>query len=210
GGGGGGARAGGGAARPAGALPGAAGPAGGGPLSSVSGSAAPAARRYRAPGGSHNAVSRRIGAPGSSPDVSRPAPSITYHNSPPGLAGASTADPGGTSTRRLTRPSRPGAVSSRVRTTTSMPLSSQIGAFQVFAGQQLSRGTFEHDLPGRQDVAPVGDGQRHRRVLLHHQDRDAGGVDVLDDLKVLLHQRGGQAHRRLVHQQQPGPRHQRA
>jgi hypothetical protein len=31
-----------------------------------------------------------------------------------------------------------------------------------------------------------------------------------DDLEVLLHQRGGQAHRRLVHQQQPRPRHQRA
>ena len=36
-----------------------------------------------------------------------------------------------------------------------------------------------------------------------------GGVDLLDDLEVLLDERGRQAHRRLVHQQQPRPRHQR-
>ena len=34
-------------------------------------------------------------------------------------------------------------------------------------------------------------------------------VDLLDDLEVLLDERGRQAHRRLVHQQQPRPRHQR-
>src|SRR5262249_58202896 len=124
-----------------------------GPVPGGAARAPPAPGRPRARGAGPAAVPPGTGAPGPPPAASSPAPSTRSHNSPPGLAAASTADPGGTSTRRLTRPSRPGAVSSRVRTTTSMPLSSQIGAFQVFAGQQLSRGTFEHDLPGRQDVA---------------------------------------------------------
>src|ERR1700757_1141221 len=115
------------------------------------------------------AVPGRRAAAGPVPDVSPPVPSITYQSSPPGPAAASTADPSGTSTRRLTRPSPPGAVSTRVRTTTSMRLSSQIGAFEVLAGQQLRREALQDDLPGREDITPVGDGQRHRRVLLHHQ-----------------------------------------
>src|SRR5206468_6080529 len=101
---------------------------------------------------SHSAASRPIGAPGPSPQVSEPAPSITYQSSPPGPAAASTRDSDGISTRRLTRPSPPGAVSTRVRTTTSMRLSSQIRAFEVFAGQQHRRGAFQDDLPGREDI----------------------------------------------------------
>ena len=69
-------------------------------------------------------------------------------------------------------------------------LTSQVGALEILMAQQLGGRALEHDLPGRQDVAAVGDGQRHGRVLLDHQDRDAGGVDGLDDLEVLLDQRG--------------------
>src|SRR5262249_57973595 len=85
-----------GCARPPGAARPATAPAGSVTLSSVSRSGPPAARRYRAPGGSHNAVSRRTAAAGPSPDVSRPAPSITYHSSPPGPATASNREPAGT------------------------------------------------------------------------------------------------------------------
>src|SRR5262249_25150830 len=48
-----------------------------------------------------------------------PCPPITNQSSPPGPAAASASDPGGTSTRLLTRPSRPRPVSRRVRTSTS-------------------------------------------------------------------------------------------
>ena len=59
-------------------------------------------------------------------------------------------------------------------------------------------------------VAAAGDAERHRRVLLDDEDRGALAVDGLDDVEDLVDQRRRQAHRRLVHQQEPRPRHQRA
>src|SRR5581483_4326821 len=57
--------------------------------------------------------------------------------------------------------------------------------------------------------AAVGDRKRHVRVLLDDEDRDAGLVHLLDDLEVALDEDGREAHRRLVHQEQLRPRHQR-
>jgi hypothetical protein len=95
-----------------------------------------------------------------------------------------------------------GALAQQAASALTWALPAQVGALEVLVLQQLGGRALEYDLPGRQDVAAVRDGQRHRRVLLHHQDRDAGGVDGLDDPEVLLDQRGRQPHRRLVHQQQ--------
>src|SRR5216683_303758 len=86
----------------------------------------------------------------------------------------------------------------------------QVRALQILAAQQLGGGTLEHDLPRRQDVAAVCDRQGHGGVLLDHQHRHARLVNLPDDLEVLLHERRREAHRRLVHEQQARPRHQRA
>ena len=66
------------------------------------------------------------------------------------------------------------------------------------------------DVAVLQHVGAMGDRQRHRGVLLDHQDGGALSVDGLDDVEHLLDQHRREAHRRLVHQQQPRPRHQRA
>ena len=52
-----------------------------------------------------------------------------------------------------------------------------------------------------QDVAAVADLQAPAGVLLDHDDRDAGGVDLSAADEDLVLQRGGQARRRLVQQQ---------
>ena len=64
--------------------------------------------------------------------------------------------------------------------------------------------------PGLQHVGAVGDRQRHVGVLLDHEDRRALAVDLLDDVEHLLDIERRQAHRRLVHADQPRPGHQRA
>ena len=65
--------------------------------------------------------------------------------------------------------------------------------------QQRARVAGHGDAPVFEHVGTVGDGQRHFRVLLHEQDRDAALVHGPDDIKDLLDQHGGQTHRRLVH-----------
>ena len=54
------------------------------------------------------------------------------------------------------------------------------------------------------------DAERHRGILLDDEDRRALLVDRADDVEHLVDEHRRQAHRRLVHQQQLRPRHQRA
>src|SRR5215470_13998314 len=73
-------------------------------------------------------------------------------------------------------------------------LATEVGALQILALQQLSGSAGENDLAGGQDVAAVGDRQRHGGVLLNHQHGHPGQVHVLDDLEVLLYKRRREAH----------------
>ena len=41
---------------------------------------------------------------------------------------------------------------------TNQQLSPQVGALELLVAEQLRGGALQHDLPGRQDVAAVGDG----------------------------------------------------
>ena len=55
----------------------------------------------------------------------------------------------------------------------------------------------------------MSDGERHRCVLLHQEDRHALTVDVADRVEDLLDQDRRQPHARLVQQEEPGVRHER-
>ena len=89
-------------------------------------------------------------------------------------------------------------------------LNGQGRPFAVFVREQLLRRALQDAAAGREDVAAVGDRERHVRILLDDQHRDAGLVHLLDDLEAALDEDRRQAHRRLVHQQQLRVRHQRA
>src|SRR4029450_5368555 len=58
---------------------------------------------------------------------------------------------------------------------------------QIFVLQELLRLAAEHEAPGREDVATVCDRERHVRILLDDEHRDAGLVHLLDDLQAPLH-----------------------
>src|SRR4030095_7297341 len=75
---------------------------------------------------------------------------------------------------------------------------------------ELGGGARQHDAAGFQHVAPVGDAQRHRGVLLDQQDRGALAVDRADRVEDLLDQHRSQSHRGLIQQQQARPSHERA
>ena len=75
---------------------------------------------------------------------------------------------------------------------------------------QLVGGALERDLADLQHDGALGDGERHRRVLLDQHDRDALAVDLADHLGELLDDPRRQAERRLVEQQHARRGHQRA
>ncbi len=85
----------------------------------------------------------------------------------------------------------------------------QVRLPEILVLEQVSGLALEDDTTGREHVAAIGDRERHIRVLLDHEHRDAGLVHLLDDLEAPLHQDGRETHRRLVHQQQPRLRHER-
>ena len=72
------------------------------------------------------------------------------------------------------------------------------------------------DVPTQPDatvlehVAPVGHGQRERHLLLRDQQRHPVLLEPVERLERLLGDLGGKSRRRLVEQQQPWPRHERA
>src|SRR5262249_9175978 len=88
-------------------------------------------------------------------------------------------------------------------------LLAEVGLAHEIGAQQRGGRVLQHDAPGLDHVASVGDLQRHPRVLLDEQDRRALAVDVLHDAEDRLHQDRREPHRRLVEQQQARPRHQR-
>src|SRR6059036_800947 len=86
----------------------------------------------------------------------------------------------------------------------------QVGPADLRVVGQLRRGSRERDGAGLEHVAPVRDRQRHSGVLLHEEDRRPLSVDVGDRVEDLLDEDGGEPHARLVQQEEPRVRHQRA
>ena len=73
---------------------------------------------------------------------------------------------------------------------------------------QLGGGAGEGDFPGLQDIGAVGDLQGQVGVLLHQEDGGPLLVDALNHPEDLPHQQRGQAHGRLIQQQELRPAHQ--
>src|SRR6056297_833913 len=72
----------------------------------------------------------------------------------------------------------------------------------VLVVAQDRRRLVHHDLAGLEDVAVLGDRQRHVRVLLDEQHRGALLVDLDDQVADLLDDQRGETEARLVEQQQ--------
>src|SRR5262249_26896635 len=88
-------------------------------------------------------------------------------------------------------------------------LAAKVRLPELFVSEQVGSLSLEHHASRRQNVAAVGDGQRHVRVLLDDENRDTCLVHLLDDREAALDEDRREPHRRLVHQQESGPRHQR-
>ena len=74
-----------------------------------------------------------------------------------------------------------------------------------------SDGARQHDAAGLDEVGVVGEVERHRRVLLHHQHADALLlVHRAQDAEQLLHDERREAEGGLVQQHELGPQHERA
>src|SRR3954454_15494903 len=91
------------------------------------------------------------------------------------------------------------AARERAVRTSSAP---EIRLAQPLVLEQVGRLALEHELPGREHVAPIGEGERDVRVLLDDEHRDARFVHLLDDLEAALDEDRREAHRGLVHQHQ--------
>src|SRR5207237_390766 len=121
----------------------------------------------------------------------------------PGEAKTRARRPGSTATRPPNGGSeacRPGTSSLRV-----MGICSSLSTRSGSVPRQYG------DPAALHDVAELRDGERHVGVLLHQQH---GGllllVDLRDDAEDLLHQQRREPERRLVEEDQPRSRHQRA
>src|SRR5438876_352382 len=85
----------------------------------------------------------------------------------------------------------------------------EIELLDVLVDPELLGVPVEHDAPALHDVPVLHDPQRHRRILLGEEDRDLLlAVQAQHDVEDLAHEERGQAHRGVVEQHQPGPRHQ--
>src|SRR5581483_1115642 len=80
------------------------------------------------------------------------------------------------------------AAAGTARARTSSGSAAEVGLPQPLVLEQVGSPALEHQPPGREHVPAVGDRERDVRVLLDHEDRDAGLVHLLDDLEVLLHE----------------------
>src|SRR5258708_13514623 len=87
----------------------------------------------------------------------------------------------------------------------------EVGAADFFVAHQLAAGAFEAHGTLLEHVGSVGDLQRAVGELLDQQHgRLARGLELLDEAEDLVDDHRRQPHRRLVEEQQPGPREQRA
>ena len=81
----------------------------------------------------------------------------------------------------------------------------EIGFLDFAAAAQLRGGAFQHHAPVLQDVAVIGDLQRHAGVLLNQQNGDAELLpDAGEPPRQIFDHHRRQAERELVHQQQFG------
>src|SRR6476619_7817023 len=65
-------------------------------------------------------------------------------------------------------------------------LPTEVGLTELVVLEELGGLPLEDDPPRRQDIAAIGDGERHVRVLLDDEHRHTGFVDLLDDLEAPL------------------------
>src|SRR5881296_1607138 len=86
----------------------------------------------------------------------------------------------------------------------------EVHALDVLARFEVARGAASHQASDLEEVGVVRDLQGLARVLLDHQDRQAARVDLLDLVEEAVENFGCQAERGLVHEEEPGPRHQGA
>src|SRR5437764_10642015 len=71
-----------------------------------------------------------------------------------------------------------------------------------FIGRGELLGVFAHlDLAGLEDIAVIGDRERHRRVLLDEENGHALFVDFRNDVEDDLDDLRGKAERRLIQQE---------
>ena len=92
--------------------------------------------------------------------------------------------------------------------TTGLRFPDDLDAWQRW--QQRRSLALHHNAAGLQHIGPVGNRKRHLRVLLHQQNGGARGMQLFYNVKNLLYQQRGKAHRRLVQHHQPGLCHQGA
>src|ERR1700692_239598 len=90
----------------------------------------------------------------------------------------------------------------RQRSASVAASTAKVGLSQVLVLQELLGGAAQDATAGRKDVAAIDNRERHVRILLHDQHRDAGLVHLLDDLEASLDKNRREPHRRLVHQQE--------
>src|SRR5215470_1433752 len=86
----------------------------------------------------------------------------------------------------------------------------EVHALDVFAGHQRGRRSLGREPTDLEQVRVVSDLERLARVLLDHEDGQAPRVDLPDLLEETLHDFRREAERRLVHDQEPRLRDQRA
>ncbi len=86
----------------------------------------------------------------------------------------------------------------------------EIAVAHLRAVGELARAAGEGDAAHLEHDGAVGDGERHRRVLLDEHDGHALAVDLADDLADLPDHLRRQAERRLIEQQHPRAGHQGA
>src|SRR5258708_8391035 len=75
---------------------------------------------------------------------------------------------------------------------------------------QFFRITLMHDLPGLEDVYPIGDGQCAVEILFDQQDRQPLALQIKNDSFEMLHHYWRQAFGWLIHKDQLRIDHQRA
>src|SRR5712692_2538510 len=136
--------------------------------------------------------------------------SLDWATAVPAAPSAATAKATPVARATARRPPRWVSEGPRRRLTIGVPppcLQAQIEALDTLVGQQPLRWPFQHDASGIEDVATVARFERFGDPLFHEQDGQAvATVDLRDAPEDGVHQRGSQAHGRLVEHEQPGTR----
>src|SRR2546425_10502577 len=89
-------------------------------------------------------------------------------------------------------------------------LPSEVRPPHVVVVEQVAGRALEHDAASLHHIGAVGYAERRVGVLLDHEHGRAAAPDVRDDRERRLHNGWREPQRRLVEQDEPRPRHQRA